>query len=184
LYNIHSKMNIIKQKKILIYEMNLRSDIFSLTDPLIIRNILLGADYDSIISYCSTTHIQGKQICEENAFWEQKALHDFNISFDFFRNTTLTPAQRYLELLTERGGVSKGSEKYINWNNFMKRAIQQDKRNLVQYAIDTGFNNWSIPLREYAAKGNREMVNFFLPIITKLSSSTRRSPERKTNKFV
>lgn len=97
----------------------------------------------------------------------RKAQHDFGSAFpgpEEFRNTTLSPYQRYLQYYIQNRGVEVGLENYINWKEFVKRAIRQNRNDLVQYAINHGFQNWDPVLREYAAKGNREMVNFFLKL--------------------
>lgn len=38
-----------------------------LTDPFLIRTLLLQADYDTIINYCRT-HTEGLQICRDKVF--------------------------------------------------------------------------------------------------------------------
>jgi hypothetical protein len=40
--------------------------------------------------------------------------------------------------------------------------IKQNKDYLMHKIIDHGFVNWDIPIYQYAVKGNREKVNFFL----------------------
>lgn len=109
---------------------------------------------------CCQTDKEDQQICQDDVFWEQKALKDFGISKATFRNTDLSDmGQRYLELYTINGGVNAGSEKFIDWNEFVRRAIHQDKLELIQYAINHGFNNYNIILEEHAAKGNYEPIN-------------------------
>jgi len=90
-----------------------------------------------------------------------------NVPRNIFINTNLTPALRYLQLLTRKGGVAFGSEKFIFWNEFMRRAIRQNRPDLIQYAINLGFNNWNVPLEEYAIQGNKELVDYFLQLSNK-----------------
>jgi hypothetical protein len=76
-----------------------------LDNPLLLRNILVQADYETVLGYCCS-YQQAQEICGDNVFfWEQKAQRDFNVFIDAFRNTRLSSAQRYLELLTKSGGV-------------------------------------------------------------------------------
>ena len=67
--------------------------------PELLRQMLLQADYDTIMNYCRS-HVQAQLICRDTMFWISKAGHDFNISPDIFRNTNLSPTQRYLQILT------------------------------------------------------------------------------------
>lgn len=124
---------------------------------------LLRSDYNDIINYCRT-HINGKIICSDKSFWIEKAKNDLNISPKLFNNTDLSPSQRYLELLTINGGVSVGSEYYININKCMKRAIRQDLHDVIKHLLGSTFNNHDLMIKEYAAKGNLEMVKKYLPL--------------------
>lgn len=132
-----------------------------LNDPFILRTLLLEADYETVIEYCRS-HVETQEICRDNIFWIQKARHDFDVTPNEFRNTTLFPIQRYLQLLTENGGVVIGSENFINLNEFVTRAIRQNRPDLVEYTISLGFNRWDIPSFIYASQGNKEMVNKYL----------------------
>src|SRR5689334_10816439 len=120
-----------------------------LNDSFLLRTLLFQADYDTILNYCRS-HLQAQEICRDKVFWIQKAQKEFNISPNNFRNTTLSPAQRYLELLTQNDGIAYGSEQFISLDKFVKRAIRQNRNDLVEYAINLEFNNWQIPLKEYA----------------------------------
>lgn len=53
-------------------------------------------------------------------------------------------------------------EIFVTQDEFVQNAIRQNRPDLVQYAINRGFNNWNIVLKEAAAKGNLEMVDFYL----------------------
>lgn len=129
--------------------------------PELAENVLGGADYDAILNYCRSFK-QSAYICRSATFWENKARRDFNISLDVFRNTDLSPIQRYLQILTENGGVGEGSEKIIDWDEFVKRAIRQNKTDIVNYAIKQGYKNWDLMLQQYSKKGDRGTVNSLL----------------------
>lgn len=131
--------------------------------PELLWNLLLRADFDTVLEYCRSYDL-ASQICSQNVFWQQKAELMLNISRDVFYDTKLNAAQRYLQLLTQKGGIAKGSERYITLNAFVRKAIQQNRDHLVQYALELGFNNWKIPLFEYAAKGNIKLVNYYLKL--------------------
>jgi hypothetical protein len=134
-----------------------------LNDPFLLRYLLLQADYDTVLEYCRS-HLEASRVCYDNIFWQQKAEQILNVPKNIFHNTNLSAAQRYLQLLTEKGGVAKGSEKYIDLEEFVRRAIRQNRNDLFQYAINLGFNYWIIPLIEYAAKGNKELVDYYLTL--------------------
>lgn len=62
--------------------------------------ILLDSDYPSILNACNTNTLF-HSICQDPYLWEQKALLDFNISLDTFRNSNLTGRQRYHQIYTQ-----------------------------------------------------------------------------------
>ena len=129
--------------------------------PELLWYMLQTANYDDVIEYCRS-YIQAKQICRQNVFWIQKAQKDFGIPTNEFVNSRLSSSQRYLQLLTEEGGIAKGAEKYLGLNDFAARSIQQNREDLYQYALDLGFNDWTTALKEYAAKGNKQLVDYYL----------------------
>lgn len=141
--------------------MSFPNEVFNIHELL--EQFLLQSDYDAVMNLCRTNK-QAGQICHTGTFWMGKAQHDFHISPQNFRNIGLSPYQRYLELYTQNGGVGIGSEQFITWGEFVRRAIRQGKRDLVQYAINHGFKNWDLILEEYAAKGDIQMINYFLTI--------------------
>lgn len=121
--------------------MSLPAQVFNTSDLLL--QFLLQSDYQTVLNLCQTNTL-ASQICHQGIFWLQKAEHDFGISPQEFQNTTLSPYQRYLQLYTQHEGVVIGSEQFISWNEFVRRAIRQDKNDLVQYAFDHGFQNYLI----------------------------------------
>jgi hypothetical protein len=77
---------------------------------------------------------------------------------------SLSPAQLYLKFLTQKGGINAGSEIFITLDEFMRRAIRANRKDLIEYATKLGFNHWNIPLEEYARQGNKELVDYYLKI--------------------
>jgi hypothetical protein len=71
-----------------------------LNNPLLLRNILIQSDYNIILDYCRS-YKQAEEVCRDNVFWEQKAEKDFNVTRDVFRDTALSPVQRYFHIFTE-----------------------------------------------------------------------------------
>lgn len=134
-----------------------------LNDPFLLRSILIQADYNTILEYCRS-YVQAQDVCRDNVFWMQKAQQDFGTSFNNFRMTILSPALRYLQLFTKNGGITAGSELFIDKYEILKRAIQQDRLDLIQYIMDLGFKNWSVPTYEYARKGDQEAVDYYLSL--------------------
>lgn len=140
-------------------------DFYTLTEnPFILQNILFQLNWDSVINYC-LSHKEAQSICRDSVFWEQKSFYDFNIPISVFRDTKLSADQRYLQLLTENGGVGRGSERFISLTELVRRAIRQNREDLVNYAIDQGFISWEILLEEYAVKGNSAKVNEYLKLL-------------------
>ena len=105
-----------------------------LSDPNLLRYILLRADYDTIISYCQSYH-QAKDICRDQVFWRQRAQLEMGVTPEVFYATGLSPLQSYILLLTMRGGLVKGSEKYIGPFNFAKRVLRMNNRKLFDYIV-------------------------------------------------
>lgn len=100
-------------------------------DPLITHNILINSSYDVIINYC-LTHLEAQKICRNSLFWEQKAYHDFKISADKFNNTSLTADMRYVQILTEEGGIASMSNKFMETRKkFIKRAVKLNRVDLL-----------------------------------------------------
>lgn len=131
-------------------------------NKFIMRDILLRTNYDDIINYCRTC-TYAIYVCKDNDFWMEKAFMEFGISSDLFKNTDLIPAQRYLELLTNNGGVGIGSEYFTLISECMKRAIRQDNSHLVQYLLRF-FDDYDLIILEYTAKGDLEMIIKYLPL--------------------
>lgn len=138
-----------------------------LNNHLLLYRILFWVDYDTVLHYCRT-NTAFAYVCDDPVFWQQRAQEFLGIPKEIFHDPTMKPAERYLQLLTERGGIATGSEQYIDLDQFMRRAIRHDRDDLILYAINTlKFRNWDIPLYEYARKGNVGLVEFFLAMSPK-----------------
>lgn len=132
------------------------------------RNTLLQADYDTILNSCRTSK-EFQSICNDKSFWEEKALKDFGTSLEEFNNTNLTPAQRYLQLLTEEGGVALGSEQFLSftfslnkiYKEMAKRAVMDHKDYIVQDLINRGYKDWDWLLYNYAIRNDTAAVGQF-----------------------
>jgi len=138
-----------------------------LHNPFLLRKLLLETDYDTVINYCRS-YYQAQEICYDKLFWIQKAEQKLNVPREMFESNILfyrSPAQRYLQLLTKKGEIAHGSERYILFDEFVKKAIRAHREDLVKYSINRGFNNWMLLLEEYAGQGNKERVNYFLNLI-------------------
>lgn len=90
-----------------------------LNDPFLLRYVLLQANYNTVLEYCRS-YFQAQSVCKDNVFWIQKAQKDFGISPDEFRDTASSPVLRYVEFLTQNGGVAIGSENFIPLYEFVK----------------------------------------------------------------
>lgn len=84
--------------------MNNSSTINVFNNPLLARNILINADYNTIINYCNV-YTLARQICDDELFWIDKAKHDFNTTRETFKSTSLTPPQRYLQLYNRKSSL-------------------------------------------------------------------------------
>lgn len=135
-----------------------------LYNPDLLYNLLLDLDYEDVINYCRS-YKQAALICQTPSFWEQKVLRDFNIPLDIFRNTDLSPAQRYLQISTSKGEIAKGSEQYLSLDEFVKRAILQDREDLLSDALTLGFGNPEVLLKAYTRKGDQVQVDYYLNLI-------------------
>lgn len=100
-----------------------------------------------------------ENICKDPVFWLLKAQKEFGISEEAFRDTKLSAFQRYIQLATEEGYVSKESEKHLTTSEFAKRAIRRNNMDLLKRAITNGFKNWSMALYEAGKVGNTTLID-------------------------
>lgn len=130
-----------------------------------VTNLILSyLDYESIINF-ARTHKQALKICYDNkVFWREKAQKDFGISFEEFNNTKLSSPLRYLQIATENGYVCKGAERFLTGREFAKRAIYYRRSDLLLYAIDIGFKNWKLILKETAKTGDKNSTEEIIKI--------------------
>jgi len=142
----------------------------------IMFEIMIHADYDDILSYSVTSKTAWK-ICNQEILWRLKAHRILNLSNDLFDSEfgdfQLTPKQRYLELMSHRGIVGKGSENFIGLNKFVTTAIQMNRPDLVDYGISIGYNNMSELTYLWGVELNIPQLNIYL----KLSNNFQKAAE-------
>lgn len=114
----------------------------------VMYQLLYHADYQSIINYCKTDR-QARELCKDISFWKNKAMFEFGISKEHFAKTKLSAILRYIQLLTKRGGVVIGSERFISANEMMIRAIKTGDNDVYNYLINNGYDNIFVVALEY-----------------------------------
>lgn len=153
--------------------------------PSLSHEIALHLDYDDIMNYCRSFK-EAERLCRDRYFWQEKARLDFGTSQEDFNDTFLTPAQRYLQLLANHGGIGQGAEHYLGKNLFIQTAVVLGRDDLVDYMIQQGYKDTSYICYQYALhnrldqvramscwvynsiiyeitwRGNLEMVQYFL----------------------
>jgi hypothetical protein len=100
-----------------------------------IYQILINCDYEEIIAFCMTSKNAGKYLDDE-IFWKAKTKLDLDISyndFDLNRRIDQSYSQRYLQLLTDSGGVEIGSEKYEDIAELIRRSAYLNDLRLLNY---------------------------------------------------
>lgn len=126
-------------------------------------NVLIRSHYNDIINYCRT-HTMAYTLLDNKCFWTGKSKLDFNISPQLFIDTDLTTRQRYLELLTNNDGIAIGSENYISMKECMKRAIKQNKEDVVEYLLRLGYNDYDKIINCYSCEGSLLNIEKYLPL--------------------
>ena len=53
---------------------------------------------------------------------------------------------------------------FVHLNKFVEESNSTRSQDLVQYAINLGFDDWKITTYEYAMKGDKEAVNYYLKL--------------------
>ena len=116
-----------------------------LSDPNLTEYILASSDFKTILNYCKS-HQEARHICQSETFWSRRAQEKFGTTVDKFRQTELSPIQRYVELGTEAGGVTEGSERFIGHNEFAERALIHGDQELFDYILSVvpGEYKWDI----------------------------------------
>jgi len=59
--------------------------------------ILIYTPIETVYSYCLTNKVES-QLCQDNYFWQKKAVYDFKITDDLFKNSHLKGIDRYMQL--------------------------------------------------------------------------------------
>jgi len=91
------------------------------------NEIMLWLDYDSIYIQCKKNKQLKIRYFDNERFWITKAKLDFNVSPTMFKNTLLSPHERYLQLLTYNNHVALKSYQFTNIKHFIKLAILTKK---------------------------------------------------------
>ena len=95
-----------------------------ISNDVIMFDIFLRCDYEDINNYLRTH--KNPSIPYKEIFWIRKSFIDFKISDSEFLDTNLSHRLRYLELLTNNGGVGIGSERFLSIRECAKRAIENN----------------------------------------------------------
>jgi hypothetical protein len=101
----------------------------------LVKVILTNCNYDDLLSYC-LTHRDIKDILQDRVFWEEKAFHDFNYPINIFRQSVLSPTNKYKQICI----LYKGAEDIIRWDQFVMLAIKNNREDLIKYAKNKGYN--------------------------------------------
>lgn len=120
----------------------------------LLYDTLLYLDPKEIIILCQTNNYFSS-ICENDDFWIFRAYTEFGISADKFKNTTLPPRLRYLELLSSESDIDL---------SMAKAAMNNDLDSLNILVKPTGPDNKInlFPALVGAAKGNNIQVVKYL----------------------
>ena len=118
-----------------------------LSDINLVRHILSYVDYDTIINYGRTCR-QAIDIYRDEIFWMRLAEVKMCYTPDEFREKNLSPLQTYILLLTLRGGLVRGSEKYIGELKFAVTALKAGDQELFDYILSAVpscycWNDWN-----------------------------------------
>lgn len=123
------------------------------------------------MEYCRTC-LEASKIYTNTSFWRAKAKAVLDVTSKEFDDNTLRPARparparRYLQLLTQKGGIAIQSCNFLDLDDYMKRAIRQDHTLSIDYGISVlKFDDWDIPLYEYARKNDSDTVMFLLKFL-------------------
>src|SRR5947209_1734286 len=125
-------------------------------------SILLNLPYLDIISYCGV-NVQARSICNDSYFWQQKALHDLNISSDEFYQTDLDARSRYVQLLSTIGNACvPGTERFtFRLGDCLYEASLIGDIRLINYFLSKGAYIGN-GLNGAAAGGNLPLVEYFI----------------------
>lgn len=121
-------------------------------DKNLIVQIALELNLPSIVSLCQTNRRFNLTICESDSFWYDKIVKDYDMRPVNYKN-----AKKYYKFIKEEY-VDNG---YLV-NNAMGMASRVGYKDLVDFFISKGANNWEIGGLNAALGGKKDLVNFFI----------------------
>lgn len=122
----------------------------------LVKIILTRCNYDDLLSYCLT---HKNDILSDKIFWEEKAFYDFRHPIDIFRQTILSPINRYKQLCINYNNVYKGAENIMG--RFVPIAIINKRYDLIKYLKNKGYDNYNYYRSEYASIGTIFDITYF-----------------------
>jgi len=138
-----------------------------LLPPEKIYELALYWPYEELVRLCHEVDIL-RNYCSDPHFWSQKAQADFGVSGIEFNVTSLSPQERYLQLLSTVGQrCTYGSERYQSPEICLGWAVRDGNFELFRhfYWLVTGPNRRNIlnlALITASYRGYRDIVNFLL----------------------
>jgi len=121
----------------------------------LVLQILIYLDYESIINFGQVDkNVQNMYNGEH--IWKILSKQKYNIKLDNPNKCT------YLKLYTQNGGIWKGSEKYINFNEFARRCIVDNNMKLLVYILDMGYINYEYIMLKLSQKGYYDLAMGYL----------------------
>jgi len=144
----------------------------------LIYSFLLPLPYSSIMDFCLTNQ-HYYLIWKDINFWATKSyqtiskviLDDYDIikvpfPYQEFSNTSLSPSQRYLQLLASENKVcERGSEQCVDINHCATLAAYRNNRSLVEYFINKGATDLKLVTYYAILNNNIPLVNYLLTLI-------------------
>lgn len=119
--------------------------------------LALHLDYDTLINYFRASYLLA-EISKSAFFWQEKARLDFGTLPRDFHETFLSPAERYLQIMTHHGRLAKGSEKFLGQNPFLQMAVAHGREDLVDYLLERGYTNLKNLCLQYALQNRFDQV--------------------------
>lgn len=154
--------------------MNITYD-WSKIDKNIIVQIVVLLDLPDISSLCQVNKKFNQNICKSDNFWYRKLVRDYNLRPDGVKD-----AKIYYQIIicnwnysnlgmfwAARKGCKDLVEYFIkkganNWNRGMEGAAEGGYRDLVDFFIQKGASMWNEGLKEAAYSGDKDLVEFFI----------------------
>ena len=109
-------------------------------------NILLQADYDSIINACKADP-RFFRVCRSPYFWQEKAILDFSIDPIAFKSITSRDNKARYEYLMK-----------IEKNKGLVNASEEGKKKLVEYFLSLEANDYNSAMRLAVQGGQMDIV--------------------------